>query len=83
MSNYKKFDKVLVEAIVVGVLLLFLYIIVLTALSYNDIIKKNHTVHMLFSTFIAGGLFHIICEYTGINMWYVNDYNKIIQNKKI
>lgn len=71
----KSFNTVFIESIFVGVLLIIVYIAVefvfKTLLNYKDI---HHFVFL----FISGALFHLICEYTGINIWYVREYNKLL-----
>lgn len=51
-----------VEAFVVGLLLAILFFIVS---------KFAPTVP---AVFISGALFHVICEYTGVNAWYARTY---------
>lgn len=68
---YKKsIFRILLEALIVGIGLIIMY----NPLKYmlNDI---NHNIIL----FISGALFHIICEYTGVNIWYVKDYNNILK----
>ena len=36
--------------------------------------KKNQNACMIYSVLISGMLFHILCEYTGVNTWYSRDY---------
>lgn len=67
----KDYSRVLMEAVVVGVLLVLVFNIVKYVLT-----KQSLTVQI----FISGALFHILCEITGINIWYVKDYNKILQS---
>jgi len=71
----KPFSVVLVEAIVVGILLVFVYNIVDLVLGIYKLEDKIG----LYILFFSGFIFHILCEITGINLWYVNDYNKYIK----
>jgi|LauGreDrversion4_2_1035121.scaffolds.fasta_scaffold311136_2 hypothetical protein len=66
----KSFEKVLTEAIVVGILFIVLF---------YAIEKVFPKFHKFIKLFVTASLFHIICEYTGINIWYVKDYNKYLQ----
>ena len=50
------------EAFVVGLLLAILFFIVRTFTP------------PLVAVFISGALFHVICEYTGVNAWYARTY---------
>ena len=63
------------EAIVVGVFLVILFFY--SALSSNEDMygDKAMTVHIILAVqlFIAGFIFHVICEYTGVNHWYCSN----------
>ena len=62
-------SSILIEAIVVGILLIIVYHIVDKSFTYdNNVIL-----------FISGALFHILCEISGVNLWYVHNYNEILQ----
>ena len=50
------------EAFVVGIMLAFLYFIL------------ARLAPPLVAVFLSGALFHLICEYTGINAWYARNY---------
>lgn len=65
----KEYSRILIEAILVGLLLVLVFNIVKYVL-----IEQSITVQI----FISGALFHILCEITGVNIWYVKDYNKIL-----
>jgi hypothetical protein len=65
----KNFVRILFEAFIVGILLIIIYNFIKYIL-----INYNYNIILL----ISGALFHIICEYIGLNIWYVNDYNKIL-----
>jgi hypothetical protein len=62
--------RILFEALIVGLLLILVY----NPINY---ILKDYDNNLIL--FISGSIFHIICEYTGINLWYVEDYNKILK----
>jgi hypothetical protein len=67
--------SVLIEAVVVG-LFLILFIefskkLIMPLISSQD---SGDLLKDLQLYFIAGFLFHITCEYTGINLWYANKY---------
>jgi hypothetical protein len=57
---------VFVEALVVGVVLVIITAIVSPAYSY--ILGRCDNMAILFA---SGFLFHVICEVTGVNRWYV------------
>ena len=54
--------KVALEAFVVGILLVILYFIL------------SRLAPPLVAVFLSGALFHLICEYTGVNAWYARTY---------
>jgi hypothetical protein len=80
----KPFTTVCIEAFVVGILLVGLYIVV--KYLYTPIYRKSDIHPASISKdpymiiFLSGALFHILCEYLGINIWYVKEYNKILKN---
>lgn len=65
LSQAKADSKILLEGVIVGFLLVVLYFTL--ALLFG----KNYT-----TLFIAGALFHILCEMSGLNKWYVENYYK-------
>jgi hypothetical protein len=67
---------ILIESTVVGAGLVVLVYLIETYLSkYLPDIIQNKKVQILF---ISGFLFHIICEYTGVNTWYAKEYCKLL-----
>ena len=72
----KSIEQLGIETFFVGFLLTFLFGIILAILML--LLKNNHMIQMLLSVFLAGGLFHIICEATGVNIWYSKQYCDII-----
>lgn len=68
----KDYTIVLIEAIVVGGLLVALFYIVKSIIpNYSKMVQL----------FITGATFHILCEISGINLWYVKDYVKRLNNE--
>lgn len=67
----KNFKLIFIESIVVAIGLIFLFIIL--KYIFNNNITNNY---LLIG--ISGSLFHIICEYTGVNIWYSKQYCKIL-----
>lgn len=64
--------QIIIEAIFVGVLLIPMYLMVNTLL-------KDTTDNLYIILFLSGFFFHVICEITGVNIWYVQQYNSILQ----
>lgn len=75
----KSVGTVFTESIVVGIGLVILFLIVLVLLSYIEKLKNNHPVHMVISAFISGMIFHLICEVSGVNIWYSKKYCELLQ----
>ena len=70
MAN-KTISRVVLEGIVIGIIFIILFRIIKSLLINND----NYT-HL----FITAFLFHILCEISGINIWYVKDYINLLNN---
>jgi len=78
---YKSTTRIfLQEAPIVGFILILIFIYTSCILKCIYDRKKNHNCHMMLSIFISGYLFHILCEYSGVNTWYSKDYCEIIPN---
>ena len=69
----------LTEAFVVGITLGFFGLFISTiVMSFNEnfSFKKYHYWKQVYlSYFISGFLFHIFCEYLGVNKWYCKNGN--------
>ena len=61
---------VLIEALFVGVLLS----IMLTL--FTILLPNRSLIWLAVAAFVCGAAFHIICQVTGINDWYVKNYYK-------
>ena len=73
----KSYIQVIIEASVVGICLILLVKLVKDyLLQYIPDLSGNKNTIELF--FIAGFLFHILFEYSGLNMWYSKEYCKLI-----
>ena len=80
---YKSGTRIfLKEATIVGFILILIFIFTSYILKYIYDSKENHNFHMILSIFISGYLFHLACEYSGLNVWYSKDYCEIIPNTK-
>jgi hypothetical protein len=64
----KTIFRVLVEAICIGaVLALMIYLIMMFVPKTRILIAVT--------AFVCGALFHIVCQLTGVNDWYVRTYS--------
>lgn len=77
MLSAKSINLILVEASVVGVsLIVLVYIAKRFLMDYiPDFSGRKQEVEFLF---IVGFLFHILFEYTGVNLWYSKEYCKLL-----
>jgi hypothetical protein len=69
--SFKTYSTILIEAIVVGVGLVVL-------VELLKIFNKNYLKNEMMLLFVAGFIFHVLCEYTGVNLWYAKNYCKLI-----
>jgi hypothetical protein len=75
--SLKPIKLVLTEAIIVGLLLIgFVKLVKDYLLQYIPNLSGQKENIELF--FVAGFLFHVVCEYTGINLWYSREYCKLL-----
>lgn len=77
--SVKSLLTVTIEATLVGLLMIviakFIKDYVLQYIPINLSITRNKNIELLF---ISGFLFHILFEYSGINLWYAKEYCKLI-----
>ena len=74
--------KLFIEMTVVG----FALVVISLTIGYlSDVIQQrtvvffpDHFWGMVNGTFLSGALFHLICEVTGLNQWYVNQYKRLL-----
>lgn len=76
-ESYKSFTQIVfIEAPIIGIIFLAIF----AALYYLLLLTKlNKNLILYSSLFLSSALFHIICEYTGINVWYSKNYSKLIK----
>jgi len=70
----KSFSTLLIESIFVGILLVIIIGLVY-GITYNQVNMTLTNVAIII--FISGALFHLLCEITGINIWYAREYCKL------
>ncbi len=79
----KSSSTVLVEAVIVGILLIvFTYIAqyIVKVLGWPtqnmpEVCASWNDTHVMEATlFMAGAIFHLVFEYTGLNEWYARNY---------
>jgi hypothetical protein len=66
----KTFFTVFIEALFIGVILAIMMCLSML------IVPKNHIIWIAIAAFMCGVSFHIICQVTGLNDWYVKNYYK-------
>jgi len=76
MNSLKPLSTVFYEATFVGVALILLYILTEFAFKYLNIDALNYKYITLF---VSGFIFHVIFEYSGVNLWYSKEYCKLIK----
>ena len=76
MNNYFKLAK---EAFLVGFILSIIGILIYFI--FQKFFENCNYILIFFVFFISGILFHLICEFSGINKWYCK--NGIACNKKL
>lgn len=76
MSSLKSLNLVAVEASVVGICLILLVYVLKPLISYiPDFSGNRQEIEFLF---VVGVIFHLVFEYTGINLWYSKEYCKML-----
>jgi hypothetical protein len=66
----KTVSTVLIEALFVGIILSIMSSLITLLLPNRSLIL------LAVVSFVCGAAFHIICQVTGINDWYVKNYYK-------
>lgn len=86
MCSYKPVSNVIIEAIIIGVIFVILFAPILYLVKTYITLQQFDLLPTLLieSSFggVVGFLFHIICEYSGLNVWYSKEYCKRISNKE-
>ena len=81
-ENKKSFGHVfLIEAPIVGISLVLLFILIFILLNLITWFKKHHKTCMFYSVLISGILGHILYQYSGVNTWYSRDYCEILKQQ--
>lgn len=71
---YKNPFLVLSEATIVGLLLIILVIIFYSIKKNKFILSISDNLDLFLIVGFSGALFHILCEYSGLNVWYSKNY---------
>ena len=71
--------KILIEALVVGVVLVAIGMILHVLASKLKQHNMNENAVLAMHFFIVGFIFHLIAEYTGINKWYCSNGNACLK----
>lgn len=75
INSYKPVSTIIVESIFIGFVFVILFIVFLGIFNLTPL---DHMYNMILSAFVASATFHVLCEYTGLNVWYVNQYYKLL-----
>lgn len=71
---YKNPILIISEAIIVGLLLIILVIISYSIKKNKWILPISENFELFFIVGLSGAIFHILCEYSGLNVWYSKNY---------
>ena len=66
----KTFFTVFIEAICIGAIISIMMFLSML------IVPKNRIVWIAIAAFACGASFHILCQVSGVNDWYVKNYYK-------
>jgi hypothetical protein len=76
--SLKSFTLILTEATIVGIVLILFFNITDYIFNYYKLDSSN-LLYFNIKLFISGFLFHLLFEYTGVNLWYSEEYCKLIK----
>jgi hypothetical protein len=76
--SLKSFTLILTEATIVGIVLILFFNITDYIFNYYKLDSSN-LLYFNIKLFISGFLFHLLFEYTGVNLWYSQEYCKLIK----
>jgi hypothetical protein len=65
----KGLQRLLIEAVAVGVLVVLLGYVVIYVMESMKL-KMNRDKQMIIGFFVLGALTHLVCEFSGVNKWY-------------
>lgn len=76
MLSAKPVSLIAIEASVVGICLILIVYILKNFMTYiPNFSGKREDIEFLF---VVGVIFHVMFEYTGINLWYSKEYCKLL-----
>jgi hypothetical protein len=75
-------SRLLLEAFVVGAGLVPVYAIT-HAFTGAVFPRMSAMTQDYFSVFLAGGMFHLLCEETGVNDWYLDNGVAMLKREKV
>lgn len=78
----KPLYQIFIEGIVVGQLLIWIFYLTKYIVIPNLVPLFDFRGNIVIAIFLSGFLFHLITEFTGINIWYVQNYYKILEKLK-
>jgi cation transporter-like permease len=75
-QSKKKVINVLIEASIVGICLVLL--VKMFSYTVNYLPNITNTSKQIELVFVSGFMFHMLFEYTGLNVWYSIEYCKLL-----
>jgi len=66
----KTVGTVLIEALVIGI-----FLSIMSSL-FTLLLPNRSILWLAVAGFVCGAVFHILCQVTGVNDWYVKNYYK-------